>query len=102
VLGHVLKVDARHVRPEIVRRRESMERGEPQVVPASALDPRKFPAAKGIPFLSPLDMWAITADEYAESAWTVTVYPTDAVEIAHTRGKVDRPTSEEPGGRPVT
>jgi hypothetical protein len=65
------------------RRLAALEAGEPQLIPLWAISPRQFPdAAARIPFLA-LKVHD-TAEERAESATMVRVYPDDRVEIGQT------------------
>jgi hypothetical protein len=86
-LQYVLDVDTRQ-REAIVRRIAEMESGEPQLVHVS--DMRKFSGAEKVPFLAPIDLYEVTSDEYAETAWSVRVYPTDHVEVGQTRAQAQR------------
>jgi hypothetical protein len=73
-----------------VRRIAEMEAAESQLVPLSAVDRRKFPDAASIPFLAPVDMYEVTSEEYAESAWRIRIYADDAVEVGPTREQMLR------------
>jgi hypothetical protein len=86
-LRYVLAVDARE-RQAIMRRIEAMECGEPQLVPVA--DVRKLPGAEGIGFLAPVDLYEVTSEEYAQTAWTVRVYSNDMVEVGQTRAQAQR------------
>jgi hypothetical protein len=86
-LRYVLAVDARE-RQAIMRRIEAMESGEPQLVLVA--DVQKFPGADGIAFLAPVDLYEVTPEEYAQTAWLVRVYSNDMVEVGQTRAQAQR------------
>ena len=86
-LAYVVEVDARE-RAKIMRSIEAMERGESELFPVA--DVWKLLGAEGVPFLQPVDLYEVTSEEYAQTAWQIRVFSDDAVEVGQTRDQFRR------------